>query len=140
MNLDSGGSCGPAVVGVLSQHSGWVVRELAKAIPHVRSASIVNELQRLAPNATGDDAPFVRKGVAALTLTYQSCHTSYHLMLDNLQNLDARSVQGMGINALALARHFGGLDLQRPSQSDEMVSFSFMNHFLFYPAKWGPAP
>jgi hypothetical protein len=29
MNLDSGGSCGPAVSGTVSQHSGWFVHELA---------------------------------------------------------------------------------------------------------------
>ena len=136
MNSDTGGNCGPAVAGLASPHSGWVVRELAKAIPHVRSASIVSELARLSPDQGGDDRPFVRKGVPVLLVTYIGCSADYHLMGDNPQNLDARSLQEFGSNALALARHFGSSDLKRSDQKDDMVSFFFMNHFFFYPKSW----
>lgn len=136
MNSDMAGSCGPAVVGLESPHSGWVVRELAKAIPQARSASIVRELRRLAPDQTDDSRPFVQKGIPVLSVVYSGCNANYHLMQDNPQNVDPRSLQELGNYAIALTRHFGGLDLQRSAEQDEMVSFFFMNHFFFYPTRW----
>jgi hypothetical protein len=136
INIDSGGSCGPAVIGVEGRHSGRLVRELARAIPHPLTASLGEELKRLSPHTGGDDRPFLQKGIPVVGADYVGCNSSYHVMQDNLQNLDARSLQDLGNYALAVARHFGSIDLQHSTDDGDAVYFTFMRHLFIYPVAW----
>jgi hypothetical protein len=50
---------------------------------------------------------------------------------DDIESLDARSVQDLGNSSLPLARHFGSLDLKHTSEG-KVVYFTFFGSLLFY--------
>ncbi len=56
-------------------------------------------------------------------------------MKDDLESLDARSVQDLGNSSLTLARHLGSLDLKHASEG-KVVYFTFFGRLFFYPAIW----
>ena len=60
----------------------------------------------------------------------------YHTGGDNPANLDPRTVQHQGDNALALARHLGGLDLDLPSGEDVIYTSILGWIVLAYPQYW----
>ena len=134
--VDSGGSCGPAAVTVNSDHNGWLVKQLSKALDQPLAASISDELRRLAGGvANGDHLPLYQKGIRVLSLGFDGCQTTYHTMQDAPGNLDARSVQDLGDYLLRLSRHFGNLDLKHAPQ-DDVIYFPFFGYLIFYPLVW----
>src|SRR6185369_9173402 len=56
----------------------------------------------------------------------------YHTATDNLQNLDAASLQHHGANALALARHFGNLNFNRAAQGNAVYFNPLGSIFVHY--------
>ncbi len=101
LNIDSGGNCGPAVIVLDSQHqhNGWLVREAAKALRHPLGSSISDALK---VSGYSDLLSLYPKGIEALGSGCISCGTRYHTMKDNIENLDARSVQDLGNYCLTL--------------------------------------
>jgi hypothetical protein len=58
-------------------------------------------------------------------------------MMDNPDNLDRRSLQHHGFNALSLTRHFGGLDLTNLHCDGNLIYFGIANKgLLYYPEAW----
>jgi hypothetical protein len=132
---DSNG-CGVVTMSVFARHSGWLIRESARAVPHALAASISDQVGKLSGGfVSGDHLQLSQKGVPVLGLGAAACQTSYHTMQDNLSQLDSRTIQDLGNYVLPLARHFGNLDLKRTSQ-DDVIHFSFFGHLIYYPEKW----
>jgi len=133
--IDSGGSCGRGPLVVESQHqqNGWLVRELAKALRHPLAASISDDFRSLM--SSGDDLNLYPKGIEAINDSINSCPTTYHTVKDDIESLDARSVQDLGNSTLPLARHFGSLDLKHASEG-KVVYFTFFGRLFFYPVTW----
>jgi hypothetical protein len=64
-------------------------------------------------------------------------HVMYHSLLDNVNDLDPRSIQHQGENALGLARAFGSQDLNALNTREDQVFFSlFPGVLVRYPAGW----
>ena len=60
----------------------------------------------------------------------------YHTPEDTPENLDQRTLQHQGENALATARHFGRLDLDK-TDDDDVVYTSVLNRFVVsYSKMW----
>jgi peptidase M28-like protein len=129
--IDSGGSCGrgPLVVENQHQQNGWLVRELAVALRHPLGASISDDFRSLM--SSGDDLNLYPKGIEAINDSINSCLTTYHTVKDDIESLDARSVQDLGNSSLPLARHFGSVDLKHTSEG-KVVYFTFFGSLLFY--------
>lgn len=132
---DSNG-CGRAAIGVFDRHNGWLVREIAGAVPHPLAASISDELGTLAGgSAMGDHFSFYQKGVPALGLGAGGCQTGYHTAEDKLGNIDPRTLQDLGNCAVPLTRKFGNADLKDIRQ-DDLIYFPLLGYMVFYSAKW----
>src|SRR5580700_4799741 len=133
--IDSGGSCGrgPLVVENQHQQNGWLVRKMAQGLRHPFAASISDDFRSAMSH--GDDLNLYPKGIEAINSGINSCPTTYHTMKDDLENLDARSVQDLGNSSLTLAHHLGSLDLKHESEG-KVVYFTFFDRLFFYPVTW----
>jgi hypothetical protein len=87
------------------------------------------------PNNT-DLSVFKGAGLAGMNFAFIKGVPHYHARGDSVEALDERSLQHHGSNALALARHFGNLDL-RAAATGDAVYFDVLGLFLVhYPAAW----
>src|SRR6185369_13067723 len=110
LNFDARGTSGPVIMFETSDKNGWLIKEFAKAAPHPAANSLAPALYALMPNDT-DLTVFKVAGFAGLNFAYIIGLNHYHTPLDNLTNIDHRSLQHQGSTALALTRHFGNLNL-----------------------------
>ena len=131
LNFEARGACGPSFMFETSQHNGWLIREFAQAAPHAATSSFAYEAYKHLPNDT-DLTVFKGAGLAGLNFAYIGCWARYHTMRDDLENISAASLQHDGSYALALARHFAGLDLTHTSAPDA-VYFSLLGMTVHYP-------
>ncbi len=132
INFDARGACGPSMMFEASTANGWLIRQFGRAAPYPVASSMFYEVYRRMPNDT-DATLFKRAGMPALNFAFAGCWWRYHTLRDDLANISLRSLQHDGVQALALARYFGNLDLRHPSQSGA-IYFAVL-HFLFsYPA------
>jgi Peptidase family M28 len=131
LNFEARGACGPSFMFETSAENGWLVRQFAGASPYPAAASFAGEVYKRLPNDT-DLTIFKRAGLAGLNFAYVGCFPRYHNMGDSLENLDLRSLQQGGSDALALARRFGSLDLTKTSAPDA-VYFNLGRWIVRYP-------
>lgn len=134
-NFEARGSRGPSIMFETSAQNGWLIREFAKAAPHPVSHSLAYELYKLLPNDT-DLTVFRNGGLAGLNFAYIDGLQSYHTQLDSVSELDERSLQHHGSYALALARHFGNLDLREVRAPDNVYFDLLGTKLIYYPVSW----
>lgn len=134
-NFDARGSSGPVIMFETSDHNDWLVKEFAKAAPHPAANSFAPAVYALLPNNT-DFTVFKEAGFAGLNFAYITGLNHYHSPLDNLTNIDPRTIQHQGLTAFALARHFGNLNLNSEASQNE-VYFDVLNSALVsYSEQW----
>jgi hypothetical protein len=129
-NLDSGGSCGSAAFSV---PNGWVLREFKKAVPHPITGSIAAELAKLGPLGGDDTLVFDSTKIVISQANYSGCQPRYHTAKDDLENLDLRSVQHLGIYTLAVVRDWGNSNLKEIPAVPDSVFFVIPGRILSYP-------
>ena len=134
LNFEARGACGPSFMFETSAGNGRLVREFAKAAPHPVTSSFMYEAYKRLPNDT-DLTVFKHAGLAGLNFAYVGCWTRYHTMRDNLENISEHSLQHDGSYALALARHFGNLNLN-DIRGRDAVYFSLFGVTLEYSTAW----
>ena len=139
LNFDARGTSGPVIMFETSEKNGWLIKEFAKAAPHPAANSLAPAIYKLMPNNT-DLTIFKDAGFAGLNFAYITGLNHYHTPLDNLTNIDHRTLQHQGSTALALTRHFGNLNLtSRAAQENEAngVYFDLLNSALIsYSEQW----
>lgn len=118
LNFEARGNGGPSVMFETSEQNGWLIKEFSRAAPHPIANSLAYEIYRLLPNDT-DLTVFKSAGLAGMNFAYIDGLASYHTSLDTLANIDERSLQHQGSYALALTRHFGGLDITGRKESND---------------------
>jgi hypothetical protein len=131
LNLDAGGSCGPASISETKHLHEWLVHEIAKTVPHPLTASL-----DVFPRWAGLDSTELDSAIPTLDGGYSGCRTAYHTRMDNLQNLDPRSIQDEGNYTLAVARDLANLDLKRTPAKHRLVYFTFFGRLIIYPMAW----
>jgi hypothetical protein len=109
-NFDSPGSSSPVLMYETSAGNGLLVRELVAGAPRPYTSSLMYEVSRRLPIAS-DFRPFVAAGVPGMSFGALDGPAFDHTAYDSLESFHARSLQHEGDTALALARHFGDLDL-----------------------------
>ncbi|MBA2430568.1 MAG: M20/M25/M40 family metallo-hydrolase [Chthoniobacterales bacterium] len=132
LNFEARGTSGPAMMFETSTDSGWLVREFARAAPYPMAASLGYAVYEYLPNDT-DMTVFRKAGLAGLNFAFTATFQNYHTRLDTPENLDLRSVQHFGDNAVALARHFGDLQLQDERQPDRVYFNWIGSRLIDYP-------
>ncbi len=106
LNFEARGSGGPAIMFETSPNNGALIRALTKATPYPLANSLSYEIYKRLPNDS-DLTVFKEAGWQGMNFAYINGLTHYHTQLDNLENVDARSLQHHGSYALALSRYFG---------------------------------
>jgi Peptidase family M28 len=114
LNFDARGSRGPVFMFETGENNYWTMKEFGKAAPYPFTNSLNLELYDAIPHNT-DFTFFKNKGIPAFNFAYLGGLEDYHSSTDDLHTVDVRSIQHDGSYALALASHFGNLELnQRP--------------------------
>lgn len=124
LNFEARGVRGPSVMFETSGGNAPLIREFARAAPLPLANSLSYDAYKLLPNDT-DFSVFREAGLAGLNFAFIEGASQYHTSLDNVQNMDERSLQHQGSNALSLARHFGGSDV-RDVRGGEAVYFDVL--------------
>jgi len=135
MNFEARGTSGPAVMFETSERNGKIVREFAAAVRHPVTSSLSYEAYKLLPNDT-DLTFFKQGGLAGLGFAYVNDVAYYHTQYDDLAHLDPRSLQQEGDYALALARHFGDVDLRDLDGPDATYFALPWLGCVVYPVSW----
>jgi hypothetical protein len=117
LNFDARGNSGPSIMFETTDGNGWLVDQYAHAVPHPFATSLSMDIYKIMPNNT-DMTIFRRAGMGGLNFAFSAGIAYYHSYEDTPGNLDPRTLQHQGENALAMARHFGHLDLDNPKRAD----------------------
>jgi len=131
LNFEARGDHGPSIMFQTSDENGWLIDEFAGAVHRPVANSLSADIYKLMPNDT-DFTVFKRAGMNGLNFAYVAGSASYHSSLDNLANLDERSLQHHGMYALALARRFGNSDLSGPVRESDAVYFDLFGRTLIH--------
>jgi hypothetical protein len=135
LNLDARGNSGPSYMFETSDRNGWLIEQLARALPHPIATSLTADVYALMPNDT-DLTVYKSRGMPGLNFAFIGGVTYYHTPDDTPANLDPRTLQHQGENLLAMTRHLGGLDLDQV-RSPNVIYFSVLEQFvLIYPMSW----
>lgn len=126
LNFEARGNSGAATMFETSNGNGWLIGEFAKAAPYPLANSLSYEIYKILPNDT-DLTVFKRDGMAAMNFAFLEGVTHYHTALDNVESINEASLQHQGTHVLALARHFGNLDLRNTSAANAV----YFNPFGF---------
>ena len=133
LNFEARGSGGPVIMFETSPKNGALIRALAKATPYPLANSLSYEIYKRLPNSS-DLTVFKAAGWPGMNFAYINGLTHYHTQLDNLENVDVRSLQHHGSYALALSRYFGAaVPAVRPE--GDAIYFDVLGFLLVrYPA------
>jgi acetylornithine deacetylase/succinyl-diaminopimelate desuccinylase-like protein len=135
LNLDARGNSGASYMFETSDGNGWLIAQLASALPHPMATSLTMEVYRLMPNDT-DLTIYKHYGMAGLNFAFVGGLSYYHSPDDTPANLDLRTLQHQGENLLAMVRQLGrqGLDDVR---HDDVTYTSLLQHLVvIYPKSW----
>lgn len=110
INLEARGTFGPSVM-FQGRGGAHAIAALARAAPHARASSLADFIYKLMPNDT-DYSVFAQRGVHGFNFAFLGGLRHYHTPLDNLELLDARSVQHQGEQVLALVRELSQSSLE----------------------------
>lgn len=135
LNFEARGSRGPSFMFETSDENGWLVVEFARAAPRPIANSLMYSFYKTLPNDT-DLTVIKKKGVPGLNFAFADGFNHYHTQLDNVEELDERSLQHHGGYALALARHFGNLDLRETKAPDAVYFNLFGPSIIHYSQSW----
>jgi hypothetical protein len=133
LNFEARGASGAVWMFETSRENSWLIGELAKAAPHPNANSLAYEIYRLLPNDT-DFTVFREAKIPGLNFAHIDDQTRYHTRIDNIENIDERSVQHQGSYALSLVRHFGNIGLE-DTRGGNAIYFDLLGmKLLHYPA------
>jgi hypothetical protein len=103
VNLEARGTTGPVTMFETSLPNGAPVRAFAKSVDRPFANSLTTDFYRQLPNYT-DVNSFSERGWLTLNFAMIGNETRYHSPGDDIEALDARSLQHMGDQALAITR------------------------------------
>jgi len=137
LNFDSPGSSSPLLMYETSAGNGLLVREyLAATQPY--ASSLMNEVSRRQP-IVSDFRPFLARGAAGMSFGMLDGPAYNHTAYDSLAHFREAGLQNEGETALALARHFGALDLWSTQRPDAVYFDVIGGLAVAYPQSWATA-
>ena len=137
LNFDARGAAGPSLLYETSDKNYALMKQLLPALPRPAfTASSFVAVYSVMPNAT-DFTIFKRQGLKGVNFAFIDDPHYYHTPSDTIENLDPRSIQHHGNNALALVQSM----LETPddvySYNESAVFFVLFGHWIVcYPASW----
>ncbi|MGG4340501.1 M28 family peptidase [Paenibacillus lautus] len=134
-NFEARGSKGSSLMFQTSDSNSRIIEEYARAVPNPVSNSLLVDLYKQLPNDT-DLTVALKHGLPGLNFAYGDGWVAYHTPMDNTENVSLETMQHQGENALAVAKHFGNLDLTDLTSTDDRIYFNLFGLLVHYPAKW----
>ena len=131
LNFEARGDHGPSIMFQTSDENGWLIDEFAQSVSSPVANSLSTDIYKLLPNDT-DFTVFKQAGMNGLNFAFIEGAAVYHSSLDNVANLDERSLQHHGMYALNLARHFGSSDLNGRGNTNRAVYFDLFGKTLIH--------
>jgi hypothetical protein len=135
LNFDARGNSGPSIMFETSEGNGWLIDQYSQAAPHPLATSLSMAIYKLMPNST-DFTTFKAAGMAGLNFAFIGGIAYYHSPQDTPANLDPRTLQHQGENAMVMARRLGGLDLDNLQRADVIYASILGRVVLSYPMGW----
>ncbi len=137
LNFEAIGRSGPSVMIEMSGPDRSMIEHYAAAVQHPAAFSLTNAVSRLIGGSNTDFGQFRDAGIAGFDFAYLHGSPIYHTSNDDAESVSLRSLQHHGSNALSLARHFGSMDLARPTDDAESVFFTVGGSWVVrFPASW----
>lgn len=136
-NFDARGAAGPALMYETSGNNLGLVQKALPLLPNrAFTASSYVTVYDLLPNAT-DFTIFKEAGFQGLNFAFIDDPHRYHTPEDTVANLDPRSVQHHGENALALVRGFCETSGEDPAAEQNAVFFTIGGYWrVAYPERY----
>lgn len=131
-NFEARGNSGPSIMFETSNRNDWLIAEFARAARYPIANSLSYEVYKRLPNDT-DFTVFRQSGLPGLNFAYIEGLPSYHTELDNVSQLDEKSLQHHGTYALDLTRYFGNLDLTQSGKGNAVYFDLFGRLLVHYP-------
>jgi hypothetical protein len=116
-----------------------LIRHYAAVAPHPVTTSLAAEVYRRMPNDT-DFTIFRAAGIPGLNFAFIGSDEHYHQPSDDLAQLNLRSLEHHGAQALALARRFGDLPSLSPADAGNDVYFDLAGWWVIHYAQWLSMP
>ena len=127
VNVEYRGSSGPSYLFETSRGNSGLISAAGRALDRPLASSLFFTIYDLMPNDT-DVTVFKRAGMQALNFGAIGNVAVYHTPLDNVANVNLRTLQHHGDNALAIARELARSPLPRPNQN--AVYFDVLGFFI----------
>jgi len=131
LNFDARGTSGPSIMYETSAGNAWLIQQFAAADPRPTGNSLTYDVYRRMPNGT-DFTIFKLAGIPGLNFAFIGSYANYHAPTDDPAHLDPASLRHHGLHALALARHFGNLDLTSLPRTNDAVYFDLLSWKLIH--------
>ncbi len=134
VNLEATGRSGASLLAEVSGPENWMVGELVESGAEPAAFSFITQTSRWVGDFGTDFDKFRNAGVAGFHFAYLHGSSIYHTDRDNVDALSVGSLQHHGNQALAIARHFGALDLSQAPPEGGAVFFRALGQHVQYPA------
>jgi hypothetical protein len=126
LNFEARGVNGPATMFETSNPNGAAIGVFAKAVQRPLASSMSTDVARLIPNGT-DVMTYKERGWLTLNFAIVGNETRYHSPGDDLAGLDARSLQHMGDQALAVTSQ---LSAGAPKAEGDRIFFDVLGRWF----------
>jgi hypothetical protein len=139
INFEAMGTRGATELFDSSPRDGWLITEFLKVAPYpLANSFMVNLFKAFSATQMGMDLQeYLDRGSAGLDFVYTGDLPAYHTLRDNVQVIDARSIQHDGSYALSLVRHFGSMDLSQVPRAPDEVFFNILpGVVVHYSSTW----
>lgn len=131
INLEARGNSGPSIMFETADDNGWFMQEFKKAGIQPVAYSFSYEIYKRMSNDT-DFTKFKEIGKSGFNFANISGFYTYHSLEDTMGNMNTRTLQQMGENALGLIRHFGELDLKSRQSNNAVYFTAAKSVFIMY--------
>jgi hypothetical protein len=109
VNMEARGTRGPSLLFQTSAGDAALIDLYARNVRHPATSSLYGEIYRRLPNDT-DLTPFLKADTPGVNFAFLGNLAQYHTPLDRRENIDLRSLQQHGENALAMVEGLRGAD------------------------------
>ncbi len=138
LNFEARGSSGPSFMLMESNNGNErMINDFVKANPkYPVSNSLMYSIYKMLPNDTDLTAFRKKRNISGFNFANIDSHFNYHTQLDNLENVDEKSLAHKGSYLMPLMKHFSNFDLKLINSSRENVycntPFGFVNYSFDY--------
>jgi hypothetical protein len=135
INMESRGNQGPSYLFQTGPGDGRLIELYAHGVSHYAASSLYAEIYKVLPNDT-DMTPFLAAGITGYNFAFIGNGGQYHTPLDRRENLDPRTLQQHGENALGVVQALRNADLDK-LQSKNAIYLDILGRFLpRLPGSW----